>query len=101
MNEKFNDALAAAQRWIAEPRNANTRAAIPLRKFLAAVARGEMAGPGEFVAVPFNMPVSPGRLGQAINWRDAWKNPSIRYDLDGIIERLAREQSLANLPFKA
>ena len=101
VNEKFNDALAAAQQWLANPRNARTRAAIPLRRFLAAVERGEMAGPGDAVAVPFNMPVSPGRFGQAVEWRSAWTNRAIRYDLDGIIERLAREQSFANLSFKA
>lgn len=101
MNEKFNDALIAARQWLNNPKNARTRVAIPLRQFLAAVERGEMAGPGDAVAVPYHLPVSPGRLGHAMAWRNAWTSPAIRYDLDGVIERLAREQSLANLAFKA
>ena len=100
-NEKFEVALNDAKKWISDPRNARTRSAIPLRKFLAAVERGEMAGPGDAVAVPFVFPVSPGQTSQAFAWREAWKNPAIRYDLDGVIERLAREQANAGLHFKA
>lgn len=98
---QFDVALEAAKAWISEPRNAQTRAAIPLRKFLKAVEAGEMAGPGETVAVPFVIYVSPGRTGSSASWKEAWTNPSIRWDVDGVCEKLARAQAYADLPFRA
>ena len=98
---RFVPALEKAREWITDPRNARTRAAIPLRSFLKAVDQGQLAGPSDLVAVPFVVHVSPGRTGQTMDWREAWKNPSILWDLDGVIEKLANAQAAANLPYKS
>ena len=99
--EEFEKSLQAAKEWLAEPRNAATRAAIPLKRFIKAVESGEMAGPGDTVAVPFVIYVSPGQTGSSAMWRNAWQNPSIRWDPDRVIEKLARAQANADLAFKA